>query len=266
MAISTRNNSTTHQLNRDRAIIWSGSPSLWCKEVHDWTPDPWQAKFLESNKRRLCLKCCRQSGKSTVVGYRVAHRATFRPKYFCVCTAPSDRQVLELFTKIREPLRRAGELDERPAKDNMHELVLPNGSRIVCLPSSADTIRGFSAADEILFDEAAMVEDQVFGAVEPMMMRSRGGLVYMSTPKGQRGHFHSVWSSGKNWERFDVDYREVLSYGHFSQEDLDDFRQEHGEWMFRQEFGCEFLSTLDAVFPLEQIKMALDETGEVFEW
>ncbi len=221
---------------------------------------------MGSRGRRIALNCCRQAGKSTAVGWRVAHRALFTPNYFVVCTAPSDRQSLELFQKIRGPLQAAGELDERPVKDNMHELVLQNGSRIICLPSNADTIRGFSAVNELLVDEAAMVEDDVFTAVEPMLIRSKGSLVLMSTPKGQRGHFHSIWTGGKGWDRYEVTWKEVLEYGHFTQEDLDHFREENGEFMFRQEYSCEFLSTLDAVFPVEQIQKAMDPDGEVFQW
>ncbi len=135
-------------------LRWKAEPASWLEEVQGVTPDPWQGRFMASSGRRIALNCCRQAGKSTAVGWRVAHRALFTPNYFAVCTAPSDRQSLELFTKIRAPLLKAGELDEKPPKDNMHELVLSNGSRIVCLPSNADTIRGFSAVNELLVDEA----------------------------------------------------------------------------------------------------------------
>ncbi len=117
------------------SLRWAGDAALWLTEVQGVSPDPWQSRFMSSRGRRIALNCCRQAGKSTAVGWRVAHRALFQPNYFAVCTAPSDRQSLELFTKIRAPLEKAGELEERPEKDNMHELVLRNGSRIVCLPS-----------------------------------------------------------------------------------------------------------------------------------
>jgi hypothetical protein len=253
-------------MNLDTRTTWAMNPAQWLRDVQGITPDPWQERFMRSRARRIALNCCRQAGKSTAVGWRVAHRALFTPNYFAVCTAPSDRQSVELFTKIRGPLERAGEMEERPVKDNMHELVLRNGSRIVCLPSNADTIRGFSAVNELLVDEAAMVDDALFAAVEPMMVRSKGSLVMMTTPKGQRGHFHSVWSGGKNWDRYQVTWRDVLKYGHFTLEDLDHFREEHGEWMFRQEYECEFLSTLDAVFPIEQIKAAMSDDVEAFAW
>lgn len=253
-------------MNPDQLTDWGLNPERWLQDVQGVTPDPWQSRFMSSRGRRIALNCCRQAGKSTAVGWRVAHRALFTPNYFAVCTAPSDRQSLELFTKIRAPLEKAGELDEKPVKDNMHELVLGNGSRIVCLPSNADTIRGFSAVNELLVDEAAMVDDTVFAAVEPMLVRSKGSLVLMTTPKGQRGHFHSIWTGGKNWDRYEVTWKDVIEFGHFTQEDLDHFREEHGEWMFRQEYCCEFLSTLDAVFPIEQIMKSMDPGIDLFAW
>lgn len=269
MGPNTRSKTGGRYPSADNAIkqaLYAQDPILWCKEVQGWEPDPWQARFVASQSRRCLLKCCRQAGKSTAVAKRVAYRSRFMPGRFSVCTAPSDRQSLELFQKIRYALQLSGDLDERPAKDNMHELILPNESRIICLPSNPDTIVGFSAVDDLLADEAALIDDEFFARVEPMIMRSKGSLVLMSTPKGQRGHFHALWETGKAWERFDVKWRDVLEYGHFTEEDLMQFKAEHGEWMFRQEYECEFLSTLDAVFHVEQVKAAMDPGVEVFEW
>lgn len=246
--------------------LWKLDPVAWCRDVQRWTPDPWQAKFLASDSRRCLLKCCRQAGKSTAVAKRVAHRSRFYPGRFSVCTAPSDRQSLELFTKIRDALSVSGDLEERPEKDNMHELVLANGSRIICLPSNADTIVGFSSVDDLLADEAALIDDEFFARVEPMIMRSKGSITLMSTPKGQRGHFHKLWIGSDGWERFDVTWRDAVNAGHFNVADLEQYKKEHGEWMFRQEYECEFNSTIDSVFTLEQISACFDDEAEVFDW
>ncbi len=98
-----------------------------------------------------------------------------------------------------------------------------------------------------------------------MSARSKGTMVLMSTPKGQQGHFHQVWQSGGDeWERILVTYKEALAYGHFSQADLDAFRLEHGDMWFAQEWECKFNSTIDAVFPIEQIQSAIDDNMEVW--
>jgi hypothetical protein len=241
---------------------YAHDPVAWSREVVEIDPDEWQGRFLCSQHRNVALRCSRQSGKSTISGIRVAHRLKFRRKYFVVCVAPSERQSVELFEKIKFPLSRAGDL-EVSLKDNVHEIILPNGSRCVCLPSNPDTIRGFSAVNELLADEAAMIEDAVFAAVRPMLMVSRGTLVMMSTPKGQRGYFYESWQSSEVWDRYTVKCYDIPR---FAKEDIEREKKELGEWMFRQEYECEFLSTLDAVFPAEQVRAAISDEVEAFAW
>jgi hypothetical protein len=241
---------------------YAADPVAWSREVVEMHPDPWQASFLQDPSRNVILRCSRQSGKSTWSGIRTAHRLKFRKKFFAVCVAPSERQSVELFEKIKYPLAKAGDL-EVVEKGNMHEIVLANGSRCICLPSNPDTIRGFSAVDELLADEAAMVEDALFAAVRPMLMVSRGTLVMMSTPKGQRGYFYESWNSSENWSRYTVTCHDVPR---FAPDDIAREQKELGEWMFRQEYMCEFLSTLDAVFPAEQVRAAISDEVETFAW
>jgi hypothetical protein len=54
-------------------------------------------------------------------------------------------------------------------------LQFPNGSRIIGLPGSEETIRGFSAVSLLLVDEASRVPDDLYMAVR-----------LMSTPCGKR--------------------------------------------------------------------------------
>lgn len=248
------------------SMLHAHDPALWVQDVLGVDPDPWQSDFMTANDPRIILNCCRQAGKSTCVGWRVAHKARFKPGYFGVCTAPSDRQSRELFDKIRKPLEMSGALEVKALTDTLHELKLANGSRIICLPSSPDTIRGFSKADEILADEAGMIDDEVFGAVEPMLIRSRGSFIMMSTPKGARGHFHRMFTSSNHWRKFTVGWKEVLPFGHFTLKDLEQFKEEHGQMMFEQEFENRFISAIDSVFSNETIEKALAEDGDVFAW
>ena len=54
---------------------------------------------------------------------------------------------------------------------------MANGSRILALPGSETTVRGYSAADLIVIDEAARVGDSLLQAVRPMLATSQGRLV-----------------------------------------------------------------------------------------
>ena len=68
-------------------------------------------------------------------------------------------------------------------------LELISGSRVVSLPSSEETIRGFSGAALVIEDEAARSSPETHHAVRAMIATSRGRLVLLSTPNGRRGHF-----------------------------------------------------------------------------
>ena len=83
----------------------------------------------------------------------------------------------------------------RPAllEDNRLSCVFANRSRIVSLPSSEATIRGFSGASLIIEDEASRVPDDLYRAIRPMLATSNGRIILMSTPFGKRGHFSDVW-------------------------------------------------------------------------
>jgi len=64
-------------------------------------------------------------------------------------------------------------------------LEFPNGARIIGLPGSEATIRGFSAVSLLLVDEAARVSDDLYKAIRPMLAVSAGELWLMSTPFGK---------------------------------------------------------------------------------
>jgi hypothetical protein len=68
-------------------------------------------------------------------------------------------------------------------------LELQNESRIVTLPDTEKTIRGFSGAALLIVDEASRVADELYFAVRPMIAVRGGSLVMLSTPYGKQGIF-----------------------------------------------------------------------------
>src|SRR5215218_9340792 len=108
-------------------------------------PDPWQERLLRSSSDRVLLNCCRQSGKSTMTGIIALHRALYHPGSLILCLAPALRQSQELFGKILAFYRAL----DRPVPaqtERKLSLELENGTRIVTLPGTEKTIRGFSGA------------------------------------------------------------------------------------------------------------------------
>ena len=135
-----------------------------------------------------------------------------------------------------------------------------NGSRVVSLPGTAETVRGFSAPRLVIEDEAAFVEDGLYGAVRPMLAVSSGRLILMSTPHGKRGHFHEAWKDGgPEWLKIEV---KALDCPRISEAFLETERREIGDLWFRQEYGCEFLETIVQVFRYDDIVRALSDEVE----
>jgi Terminase RNaseH-like domain/Terminase large subunit, T4likevirus-type, N-terminal len=206
-------------------------------------PDPWQEKVLRWKGQRLLLNCSRQAGKSTTTAVLSLHRAITVPKSLILLISPSLRQSGELFLKVKESLRGLAEAPPMQ-EDNKLSLTLANRSRIVSLPSSEGTIRGFSSVSLIVEDEAAFVSDDLNTAVRPMLAVSGGQLILMSTPKGRRGHFFEAWEKGGDvWDRIKIEASEVsrISPEWLDAERKDMFRRGMAD-LFRQEYQGEFVN------------------------
>ena len=217
---------------------------------------------MRSTADRVLLNCCRQSGKSTMAAVLALHRALYRPGSLILCLAPALRQSQELFQKIAGFYRDLGR-PVAPQGERRLSLELENGSRIVTLPGTERTVRGFSGVDLLLLDEAARVEDALFYAVRPMLAVSGGALMMLSTPYGKRGVFHEEWTSGEGWERYEVP---ASKCPRIPASFLEAERRSMPEWWFAQEYGCEFRETEDQLFSHAMIEGARDDALEEYRF
>ena len=238
-------------------------PVVFAREQLSFHPDPWQVVAMRSGSKRLLLNCSRQSGKSTTTAAIALHCALFRPGALVLLISPSLRQSRELFAKVAAFLR---SVEPRPVliEDNRLSFTLHQGSRVVSLPASPETIRGYSGAAMIIEDEAAFVDDALYRAIRPMLAVSNGRLILMSTPYGKRGHFHDEWvNGGTDWERIQVTATECpridLPF-------LESERRSMGQWWYRQEYMCEFVETAESVFTLDSVMGALSDRVEPFNF
>jgi hypothetical protein len=216
-------------------------------------PDPWQRDLLGSSADRVLLNCSRQSGKSTMSAVIALHRALYHPGSLILCLAPALRQSQELFGKIAGFYRNLGR-PVAPQGERKLSLELENGSRIITLPGSEKTIRGFSGVGLLLVDEASRVADELYFAVRPMLAVSGGSLMMLTTPYGKRGVFFEEWTGGHGWDRYEVPARECPR---ISCEFLEEERAALPGWVYRQEYECSFEETEDAVFTTEMIDGAI---------
>ena len=148
-----------------------------------------QEQLLNSTSRRTILCCCRQWGKSTITALKVVHEVLYNAPAMVILVSPSQTQSTELFRKVTDFLAM---LPEAPKceQETLQRLTLANGSRIISLPGSEKTVRGYSGASLVVIDEAARVADQMLAAVRPMLAtKSEGRFIALSTPAGKRGWY-----------------------------------------------------------------------------
>ncbi len=146
-------------------------------------------------------------------------------------------------------------------------LALENGSRVISLPGNESTVRGYSAVNLLIVDEAAQVSDSLYKSARPFLAVSGGQLITLSTPFGQSGWWAQAWHADEpeakheRWQRYRITADQCPR---ISPEFLEEERLELGEWYFRQEYYCEFMQDEFAVFREEDI--AALANPELEEW
>src|SRR4051794_33432491 len=99
--------------------------------------------------------------------------------------SPVQRQSTEVFHKILE----AYNAINRPIRaeyETQLKIELANGSRVICLPGKEETVRCYTP-DLMIIDEASRIPDDLYRAGRPSLAVSKGRLIALSTPFGQRG-------------------------------------------------------------------------------
>ncbi|MGB7720788.1 MAG: terminase family protein [Bryobacteraceae bacterium] len=217
----------------------------WVRQALGFQPDTLQASVLDTLAKRGVLNCSRQWGKSTVTAAKAVHHAFHRPASLILVVSPSSRQSGEFLRKAAAFARKLG-IRPKGDGDNLISLAFPNGSRIVGLPATEATNRGFSCVSLLLIDEAARVSDHLYMSLRPMIAVSAGSLWLMSTPFGKRGFFYETWANGgPEWERIRAP---ATDCPRIPPAFLEEERATMGERCFRQEYLCEFEDSVSGVF------------------
>lgn len=219
-------------------------PVLFATEALGFEPDPWQQQALRSGSDQIILNVSRQGGKSDTVALKALHRALFHRKSMVLIVSPSERQSTEMLRKVSDHLEK---LSVRPKmlEDNKLSLEFDNKSRIVALPASGGKIRGFSAVDLLIEDEAGEVPDELFETIRPMLQVSKGQMFLMGTPKGPKGHFADIWNDhSSGWERIRSTAWDNprVSKEWLERERASKERMGRLFW-FMQEYECAFIAT-----------------------
>jgi hypothetical protein len=254
--------------------------------------DPWQKQLIESSASQTLVLASRQTGKSSASAACALTEALLNPPAEVLIISRAQRQSAEVLRKVHdfyyglrgervrrrrwhpttiapevEAIKLRGIRDDEVAVRNAQlSLELANGSRVISLPGSPDTIVGFSAISLLILDEAARIKDDLYALVRPMLAVSGGRLIALSTPFGRRGWFYSAWERcdearlrglPEPWQRFRITAEQCPR---ISAEFLAEERMAIGERWYRQEYEVEFCDTVDAVFRSEDIAAMLGST------
>jgi|RhiMetdeSRZDD1v2_1073273.scaffolds.fasta_scaffold153455_4 terminase large subunit-like protein len=144
-------------------------------------PDPWQVQVLRSQATRLLLLCSRQAGKTCVAAALALGTALREPGSLTLILSASLRQSQESFRRVLD-LYRTLQTPIPTQAESALRLEFGNGSRIISLPGTESTVRGYSGVRLLVIDEAARVSDDLYYSVRPMLAVSQGRLLALSTP------------------------------------------------------------------------------------
>jgi hypothetical protein len=216
-----------------REIAYRVDPVLWVREVLGTTPTPWQERFLRAPKGSSILALtARQVGKTTTAAWAIAHAMMFNAGSLSVIACPAQRQSAEAVRRVRTELNKVG---AEFVSENVYGLELKNGSRVLALPGSDDSVRGLTVDGWIVADEAARLSEDLIAALRPMRARRPDTrLAMLSTAWSRTDPFWMAWTSDDpSWLRLKATADEIES---FSDQFLATERRTLGEPAFKREY------------------------------
>jgi Terminase large subunit, T4likevirus-type, N-terminal len=249
----------TKQLSLQRDLARACDPVLLAQDC-GLDPDPVQIEILRSTSRRIIICASRQFGKSSITACAAIWACLYEAPARVVLVSPSMQQSTELFKKCMTYLEKLPGVP-RATQSSLTRLELENGSRIISLPGSEKTVRGYSASLAVI-DECARCSDELITAVQPMLAASENGrLVCLSTPFGRRGYFFEQFTHGEDWHRIQVKASECprISPAFLKQQ-----RAEMGELLYEQEFCCCFHDQNSSVFSSALLEACLTDEFDPF--
>jgi hypothetical protein len=201
-------------------------------------PDPWQLKALRSSHKRQLYLCSRQSGKSAVASIKALHTAMFNDGALVLMVSRSLNQSKEVFRKSLLAYRDLGRPLGVTHETTLH-LELGNGSRLISLPGSEDTVVGYSPV-AIYLDEAAATPSDLIEALMPSVAATKGSIIALTSAKAASGWFYEVWARHDRdliWESHTATANESSL---ISDDYVHEQRILRGDRYVRREFFCEF--------------------------
>jgi Terminase large subunit, T4likevirus-type, N-terminal len=217
-----------------REALFEVAPDMWVEHIIGIRPDAWQRQLLRSPPgSQLIALTARQSGKTQSACWLASHIATFRPGSLSVVACPSQRQSSEAIRRCRAVL---GGADVALVSNNVFSLETKDGSRILALPGSDESVRGLTVDGAVIADEASRLSPDLIAALRPMRARRpESRFIMLSTAWSRVDPFWKVWSSDDpSWIRLKATID--IDSSRYSPEFLEAERRALGDSAFRREY------------------------------
>jgi hypothetical protein len=222
-------------------------------------PDPWQVEMFSTRASEVACRFSRQAGKTSVLAARAVEELHV-PESLTICIAPAERQAKIIAREIGRQLRRT---DLVITRSTLTELEMSNGARVVALPSTSDTIRGFPSVSLLIIDECAFLKgdddeetrgETLISGVLPMLT-TQGQVFFSSTPAGKQNYFAKLFLDAKPGDGI---HRIVVKGTAIPRlaEKVERMRRTLSATKFRQEIEVEMLADGASYFDLSIIEQA----------
>lgn len=220
----------------------------------------YQKSFFLNNKKRKIWISARQIGKSFCIAGILCYKALSKKNGLSLCISVNSRSASEIVRKCAQfaeaiKLKTNGQIDYSVSYDGIK---FSNGSRVLSLPSTADSLRGFTAQC-VCIDEACYVPhlDEILQAIAPTLTRDENAeLIFTSTPAGKNGYFYDLYCQANeddDWYVQTTTIYDAIEDG--LKADIDALRSLCPDPdVFKQEYECVFSSEYGSMVDVETLE------------
>ena len=235
--------------------------------MEEWKMDAYQKHLMRDINRNRVINKSKKTGISTTIAGESIHKAFTNKGRQVIFVSTGQRIAEELLGKWYDMLATLpSALQPEFDKKSMQVARLPNGARIMSLPSSdPGNIRGFGMRGpmtDVYVDEYAHIaNDKELWIVVRDFQILGGHITLNSTPKGKRGKFYEVAEPlqvvfhglgpkfDTPWSYHEIKYTDcprLVKQEEFLKAGMTDMD-------FFQEYGCIFVDESLAFFPFDLI-------------
>ena len=207
---------------------------------------PSQMEILQHPARFKIAACGRRWGK-TQLGITAILQHAIELNQRCWWLVPTKQTADQVWRDLIEYLKPIAGVK---ASATERRIDLPNGGMIALRSAfKPDNLRG-EGLDFVVLDEAAYIKSRAWAEViRPMLITSRGGALFLSTPNG-RNWFYDLYTIGldpeeDDWQafHFTTSDNELIEA-----DELESIRRQTADHVWRAEYQAHFLSSDAAVF------------------